>query len=451
MSEEDVVNVSSAHVFRVPRPLRESNDSSCSPHLVSIGPFHYGKEELKEMEKSKSEAVRRMQKRIQTQRMDPHASIKTIVENNIVLKDKEIREFYGERIPHFNPIELAWIVTRDACFIYELLINFLGKSYPNQYYAQEVTAYSWINDPVFNTNLQNPTLANLMADILLFENQIPLWVLQNILQIQMGVYFAIVGNSNFFIQGEAVPLEASSRNSIQICFESCIESVKAVLGIWCKKKSSRFSSAIAHLREQGKVINVKLPRAVELTRRGVKIYPVTSEDIRKGVLINYTAIPFTRFDEKTSTLYLPEVRLTPESNTVMRNMVAMEVSLKKKYDPRPSTQFSLFMDELIDGEEDVAILRKAEVIHNFLGSNQQVAQHFNSLTKGINPSIGCKVIDDVRRGLHKYTRKKYKILWREFISAYFSKPCLVAGSMAAVLLLLMTVAQVFCLFFTCNP
>jgi hypothetical protein len=108
------------------------------------------------------------------------------------------------------------------------------------------------------------------------------------------------------------------------------------------------------------------------------------------------------------------------------------------------------MDELIENQEDVAVLRNAGVLNNFFGSNQEVADLFN-LSKGISHVQGCKPIDEVRIGLHKYTRRKYKKLWSEFVNAYFSKPWQLAGAMAAVLLVLMSAGQDLCLFFTCNP
>ncbi|GLJ34738.1 hypothetical protein SUGI_0698990 [Cryptomeria japonica] len=466
IDEDDIADVTSSCIFRVPKPLRDSNDRLYSPHLVSIGPFHYGKEELKSMEKSKSEAVRRMQKRIQ--RRDQNASIESIVENLIVHKDREIREFYGESIS-YNPIQLAWMVTRDACFLYEFLVNYAKFfSSGKNIYKEEVAAFSWKSDYVFDVTYQNPTRERIMDDILLFENQIPLWVLQNLLKIQMGsteaaeqkldvlmelllksairhkvfmwynsdsynmcshvlevVYHGMAGMAvSSYTRIEAPELPASPRNQIKVYFKHGVDSFKAVSSRWRNTPSNSSHEAL-------KLELLKLPSAVELTQQGVKIRPVLVEQATTWAS-GHPALQWMRFDENTSTLYLPQLRITPQSDLVMRSIIAMEVSTKHRYHPRPMTQFGIFMDELIDTEEDVAVLRKADVIRNFLGSDKQVADLFNSMAKGITPIQGCRLIDDVRRGLHRYTRRKYKILWSEFVSAYFSKPWLVAGSMAAV-------------------
>ncbi|GLJ34786.1 hypothetical protein SUGI_0700080 [Cryptomeria japonica] len=255
MREEDIADVSSALIFRVPKTRRIYNDHLYSPQLVSIGPFHHGKEELKDMEKSKSEAFRRMQKRIQKSIYTEYSSIKSIVEVNIVHKNKEIREFYGEDI-HYRPMELA-----------------------------------------------NGTHAH----------------------------------------GSEDPPSVGSRST-------------------------------SHGASVGTPIKTIEP--------------------------SYSAIHLIRFVEKNSTVYLPELRITAHAYSTMRNIIAMEVNtpavynehIKSRYHPKRMTQFGIFMDELIDNGEDVDVLRKAEVIGNFLEGNRQVADLFNTLTKGIAHDWRCNVI-----------------------------------------------------------
>ncbi|XP_059070648.1 UPF0481 protein At3g47200-like [Cryptomeria japonica] len=513
MNEEEIPNVSSGRIYRVPRLPPYSKDSLYSPHLVSIGPFHYGKKELQGMEKSKSEAVRRMQKRIQ--RSFPNVSMKSIVEQHILFKEKKIRNFYGDHIP-LTSIELAWMVARDACFVYEFIVNYIKvnrnaqHSYETQgcqleyvqcFYEEEVSAFKWKYDAVFDADVQNPMRERLMSDILLFENQIPLWILKDLLEFQMGsseaakqkvenlmnmllwraarhelfmwkprvsydmyckehvlevVYRSMVGSDfSSFADAELLDLPPSSQNHRQAYFGKCVDSMKAICGRLCNP--CVFSSSSNKIPSNTvDMVYLNLPTASELVHGGVKIKAVLIKDTKRAVgqdstrSLDYSsAIRSIRFDEKTSTLYLPQFKVTLELCSIMRSVIAMEVGVRG-YGTKPITQFALLIEELIDNEEDVAVLRNAEVINNFIGGNQQLANLFNS-GKGIAHVKGCKVIDDVRIGLQKYARRKYKKLWSEFVSAYFSKPWLLAGSVAAVLLIVMTVAQDLCLFVTCNP
>ncbi|GLJ54677.1 hypothetical protein SUGI_1174590 [Cryptomeria japonica] len=334
-----------------------------------------------------------------------------------------------------------------------------------------------------------------MTDIIIFENQIPLWVLKDLLRFQMGsaeaakqkvenlmsmllwratrhevfmwktrisynmyckkhvlevVYRSMVGTD----VEELLDSQPSSPNRMQICLEKCFGSMKAI----CRRWSNLCLFDSSSNKSPGNAVDMvylKLPTAMELVRGGVMIQPVLFEDIKRAVSQDPTrsmdycsAIRWIRFDEKTSTLYLPHFRVTSQLHILMGSFVAMEVGVGG-YGTKPMTQFAFLMEELIDNEEDVALLRNADVLHNFLGSNKQVADLF-ILAKGITHVQGCKAIDGVRKGLHMYTRRKYKKLWSEFVTAYFSNPWLLPGSMAAVLLILMTVVQDFCLFFTCD-
>ncbi|XP_059070649.1 UPF0481 protein At3g47200-like [Cryptomeria japonica] len=480
MNEKEIPNLSSGQIFRVPRLPPYSKDDLYSPHLVSIGPFHYGKKELQGMEKSKSEAVRRMQKRIQ--RSFPHVSMKSIVEQHILFKEKKIRNFYGEYIP-LTSIELAWMVTRDACFVYEFIVNYVKVNrnaqhsfetqgcqfeYVQCFYEEEVGAFKWKYDGVFDADVQNPMRETLMTDILLFENQIPLWILKDLFKFQMDSTEAAKQKVENLMN---VLLWRAARHEVfmwkpRISYNMyCKSHVLEV--VYRSMVGSDFSSfADGELldlpppSQNHRQVYIDLMKAIcgpsELVRGGVKIKAVLIKDRNRAIgqdptrsLEYCSAIRWIKFDEKTSTLYLPQFKVTLELCSVVRSMIAMEVGLRG-YGTKPMTQFALLIDELVDNEEDVAVLRNAEVMNNFIGGNQQLANLFK-LGKGMPHVKGCKAIDDVRIRLHKYTRRKYKKLWSEFVSAYFSKPWLVAGSMAAVLLIVMTVAQVLCLFFSCNP
>ncbi|GLJ54667.1 hypothetical protein SUGI_1174440 [Cryptomeria japonica] len=258
-----------------------------------------------------------------------------------------------------------------------------------------------------------------------------------------------------FADAELLEVPPSSQNHIQICFGESTDSMKAISGRLCNP-SLLSSSSNKIPSNTADMVYLKLPTASELVRGGVKIRPVLIKDIKRAVeqdptrsLEYCSAIRWIRFDEKTSTLYLPQFKVTLELYSVLGSISAMEVGVRG-YGTKPMTQFALLMDELIDNEEDVAVLRNTDVINNFIGGNQQLAKLFN-LGKGIAHVKGCKAIDDVIIGLHQYTKRKYKRLCSEFVSAYFSKPWLVAGSMAAVLLIVMTVAEDLCMFVTCNP
>ncbi|CAK9150146.1 unnamed protein product [Ilex paraguariensis] len=52
-------------IFNVPRPLMASNPDSYTPQEVALGPYHYWRPELYEMQRYKIAAARRTQKQLQ--------------------------------------------------------------------------------------------------------------------------------------------------------------------------------------------------------------------------------------------------------------------------------------------------------------------------------------------------------------------------------------------------
>lgn len=57
-------------IYRVPALMRDSNSKAYEPRVVSIGPYHYGKEHLEAMEEHKHRALRHFLKRAYSMRLE---------------------------------------------------------------------------------------------------------------------------------------------------------------------------------------------------------------------------------------------------------------------------------------------------------------------------------------------------------------------------------------------
>ncbi|PQM38189.1 hypothetical protein Pyn_36848 [Prunus yedoensis var. nudiflora] len=121
-------------IYRVPSKLRNVNEAAYTPQLLSIGPFHHGKPELKDMETHK----------------------KIYYENFLARCKKRTIEL---------DIDPADIIVVDACFIIELfLTNFYEtENHKNDY----ILRLPWLRKAV-------------EQDLILFENQLPYSLLQEI-------------------------------------------------------------------------------------------------------------------------------------------------------------------------------------------------------------------------------------------------------------------------------
>ena len=110
-----------------------------------------------------------------------------------------------------------------------------------------------------------------------------------------------------------------------------------------------------------------IPSIDELYSAGVKFFPTHG---------NLSTI---RFDDKTATLYVPQVKLDNNTKVILRNLVAFEASAA------PGSlvfrQYTDFMNGMIDGIEDVKLLRERGIICNHLQSDGDVASLWNSIWK----------------------------------------------------------------------
>ncbi|KAF4388628.1 hypothetical protein G4B88_018905 [Cannabis sativa] len=148
---EDLKNWSDCVIYRVPRKLRKVNESSFTPQLLSIGPFHHGRNELKGMEPHKEKYLEDFCKRTDKTKQD--------LGNFVSHHSTEILASYAGTVELTHQV-FDQMILRDSCFILELLCLFSDKGC--QYHDQD------------DYLLKTPWLRNVVQlDLVIFENQIP--------------------------------------------------------------------------------------------------------------------------------------------------------------------------------------------------------------------------------------------------------------------------------------
>ena len=103
------------------------------------------------------------------------------------------------------------------------------------------------------------------------------------------------------------------------------------------------------------------------------------------------------------------------------------------------TSYISFLDSLIDEAKDVIDLRKEGILHNLLGSDEEVALFFNEIGTDLVPNP--EIYRDVRFKIQKYHEKKRMIYINEVIHNHFSSPWTVVAFTAALFALILSIAQ----------
>ncbi|KAL2234581.1 putative UPF0481 protein At3g02645 [Sesamum indicum] len=159
-------------IFTVPKPLLATHPDSYIPHQVSVGPYHYTRPELREMERYKLAAAKRNHKDFQ------NLKLQFLVDCLVELEPK-IRACYNKYLI-FNGETLAWMMAVDVSFLFEFL-QVCAVKHGNETAMTNVVSsrFSYLVGLAGNKAAHNAIL----RDISMLENQIPLFVLRKLLEL----------------------------------------------------------------------------------------------------------------------------------------------------------------------------------------------------------------------------------------------------------------------------
>ncbi|XP_059458411.1 putative UPF0481 protein At3g02645 [Corylus avellana] len=477
-------------IFNVPKVLLSTHPDSYTPQQVSLGPYHYWRSELFEMERYKLAAAKTTQKHFQTLKF--HNLV-----DQLIKVEPRIRACYHKYL-HFNGETLAWMMAIDASFLLQFL----------QFYSTKegIRASSRMSHLVDNA---------ILRDMIMLENQIPLFVLRKILEFQFSspesandtLFSILIGFCKELSPFKLIIIMEASESAhlLDLLYNMIVPKIEEPseiieLDVHGKETSSADSSSYVKklLHEIWKLISklnrgpVRFIKQVIISKavKFILKFPLTilsnlpgfamlkqpveylffsqdreesrpENDVSRPPLVEEITIPsvteLTRagfrfaptnggvstvsFDVKTSTFYLPTVTLDVNTEVVLRNLVAYEAS--NASGPLVFTRYTELMNGIIDTENDVKALRERGIILNRLKSDGEVASLWNGMSKSIRltkvPFLD-KVIEDV----NKYYSGKWRVKVGILLKVYVFEPWQFLALLAAILVLLLMTLQAFC-------
>ncbi|XP_047951484.1 UPF0481 protein At3g47200-like [Salvia hispanica] len=420
-----------ASIYNVSQTLWEKNVEAYTPKLVSIGPLHHNGSKLHGMEAFKLRSTHKFLTRF-------GIGLHTIAK--FAAKEESFVRGCYEGTVRLLPKQLAEVIVLDGIFIVEL---FLETYFIQLREGEKIFGIPWM-------------LNDLMHDMLLLENQLPIRIMASLLNfvdlsfMNGGTMVTIYDLAHKFFKniGNTSKLPLTAR-----CYQAR-HFVEFLLFLHAPTEK--------HAASQDKGIKMQLAskkfeydRTVgELVNAGVKLH--------RG---DESCLFDVFFDKNTGVLTIPKLTVNESTETFFRNLVAFEHLGYYGYFSKNITSYVMLMDRFINTSGDVDLLVKHGIIEKKFDKpvrSRKVADLFNNLHEGVLTEVNDFYFADLCGDLKDYNNGTYHqwkacwFRWRMMLRGkwdgwkktlgrdYFKNPwsCLSVG--AAVVLLILTIIQTVC-------
>ncbi|XP_059292226.1 UPF0481 protein At3g47200-like [Lycium ferocissimum] len=441
-------SIKSCTIFKVTVGLSASNPNAYKPQLVSIGPYHNNNPQLRSMENYKLRYLQRFLRR--KAGIDVERCIREL-EN---LKDAalqcydDIEDLYSDH----NSGKFLKILLLDGSFVVEFIRERSGMVPNGENIIIDVGC-------IYH---------QVLRDMLLLENQLPFFVLTKLYDMTMDqIPFTRLMKQTFnssllkmlpssFIETEGHDVR-NIKHLLQLVHMSCQPSEKKASQTtnpsmemeYCRKRLCWNPFQRIRLKAMSKYKDhqpwdANMPNATDLHEAGVrfseagKIY----RRLEEGDLGDNTSLFDIKFGNGMITI--PYFEVCDITETILRNLIAYE-QLSFDVHPRYFSDFSVFMDYLIDSDKDVSLLRRKGIIKNEIGEDKEVASLFNKIGKGVTVYSDFYYKEECRK-LVQHCEKTWNKMKASLIHNYFNSPWAGASTVGAVILLILTAIQTFLAF-----
>ncbi|XP_037468497.1 UPF0481 protein At3g47200-like [Triticum dicoccoides] len=325
--------------------------------------------------------------------------------------------------------EVADIMLKDGCFILHRLLKYAIRAKMEEaggssdQFVDTDEDWAQVYGRCFVWQL-------VTRDLLLLENQIPFFVIQELFQQLMNEdeheELLVTGSLRLFRSLRPQMLQRWSIECDQV--HHLLHLFYLSVGFPPNHRPQHSGPRRAdHLLSE---IPQWIPCAKELEEAGVRF--------RKRE--NATSFLNVTFSLARGILEIPQLELNDSSESLFRNLIAFEQTYPDT--PRDVSTYAVFMDCLITSAEDMRILELHGVLVSHLSSRRVAWQFFSDVVGRVHWSTNNYLVglmDDVNR-----YRERRRHKWRmELVRNYFSNPWVAMSVFAALLLLAMSVLQTF--------
>ncbi|XP_077219118.1 UPF0481 protein At3g47200-like [Tasmannia lanceolata] len=393
-------------IYRVPKHIYETDEKAYEPKIISIGPYHHGKQCLQSMEDHKWRYLNAILSR----------NLDLSLENYIAASkalESQARSCYSESIDHLESHELVQMMVVDGCFIVEpflkskeTMIEWKKTMDEGNFFFPDRKKEA--EDPIYGTNWMLPLVAH---DMLLLENQLPFFVLQSLLKLLN---------------------KSSTPSLLQLALDFFNHLSHGNNGIKTTDEDPRKVLHLLHLFHSSLLppaLPKSIPSATELKEAGVKFK-------QKKNMGSFLDVNFSK-----GVMEIPHFPIYDSTNSLFRNFIAFEQCFP--ISGAHFTSYAILMNCLINTPNDVAILKHNKIIEHMLGSDEEAALLFNQLGKAVGVYFENCFSSCLFKDVNKYCETNWHVWRANLVRRYFNNPWTMMSLVAAILILTFTFTQTF--------
>ncbi|XP_047979356.1 UPF0481 protein At3g47200 [Salvia hispanica] len=389
---------SSCSIFKVPQSFIDINGRCYFPYIVSVGPYHHGDSRLLMIEEHKWRFLGALLKRRRLNLEDLLRAVQPL--------EARARECYSTDI-HFSVDEFIEILAVDGCFVIELFRKFGG-----------IVAFQ-ADDPLLSLSW---IYSFLLRDLIRLENQIPFFVLQCLFDLteppgeEPGPSLqtlALRFFSNILQRSDETVEKFGNLNG------------KHILDLL---RSSFIPTDYEEPRERKFTSTHVIHCISKLRRSGIRLKAVEDD--------SFLVVRF-----RGGAIEMPKIAVDDFMYSFLLNCVAYEQCYRCC--SKHMTTYATLLDCLINTAKDVEYLIDKNIVENYFGTDAELARFINNLGKDVSFDIDLCYLADLFNEVNHYYDNHWHVQWASFKYTYFNTPWSFISALAALVLLILTIAQTY--------
>ncbi|XP_024963228.1 putative UPF0481 protein At3g02645 [Cynara cardunculus var. scolymus] len=392
-------------IYMIPSSLRDLSPSSFEPQVVSIGPLHSKDEMVQEFEAQKATYLHHLLDRFDF----PPRQILDACLQRVNASIHKIRACYGGMKTYTDEVELAKMMVMDACFILEFL-------FPTEEHEVLISRNVILEQSIFH-------------DLVLLENQIPFFVLQDIFDCTLS---KLPTWPSLCLASEVLK-RLQFLNPFKVSGNDVVGTTPHhILGLL-----QTYFHPAQNIPTTCPTFPMSNHYATELDKAGVRFKPNNNGNWPMAIDFSSSRLECFRWWWGNRTLRMPALCIDDNTELFLRNIIAYEQCTPDV--PDYVTSYACAIDMLVDTKEDLSKLVESKVLSNDLGSNQEATNMLNRISKQV--VFAEFYYMEQWKQLDMY----YNGYWPKNVARlkriYFSSPWNIIALLAGIVLFALTILQ----------